>query len=807
MKIGIDAQALQTENSKNRGIGRYSENLINEIIRLDSKDNFKLFLNQNYEIDTNLKINKNEIVPLRYITPKNTSEQIINEIGQLLQYADHELDVLQIMSTAEGFPSNLPVTNKFADRLNSKLCTIIYDLIPLHYPEHYFSNSDFKFNYFKQLKTLYHSDILFAISESTRRDAINLLGIHPDKIITIHGGTSEQFFKIPSLNEKQISKIKKKYSIKNRFVLYTGGIEFRKNIEKSIIAFSKLNPNILEDVSYVIVCEINELDKNRLTKLAKVHNIYNNIVFTGYVSDPELNLLYNSCHAFIFPSLIEGLGIPILEAMKCGVSVIGSNSSSISELINNKKFTFNPENKNEISSLLNKILTDNDFRDESIKNSLQQIKQYSWEKSAKKVISTYSTLKNLKKQIPIKTKHRIAYFSPLPPKKSGISYYSSNILPLLSKYWDIDIFIDDDYSCDVSLINSNFNIFSFQNFETLNKQKSYNSIIYQIGNSDNHIYMFDMLKKFPGIVVLHDIFLGGVIHWITGKIGKQDKFIEEIIYSHGKLGQKMVDKAKKGLISWSDLIWNLQINKRILDNATHIILHSDWDRKKVLEVNPQFDNKISLIHQFSPLKEFNNKYTIKNQLAFSDDEFLICSFGFVVETKKIDVVIKNIANFLKSHNAKYLIVGEMDPNYGAKINKIIKEMKLEEKILITNFIDEKKYHHYMQICDLCISLRTKTRAGTSASINHSLGAGIPTIISDVEPFNEFPDDVVIKIKPTEEKNLEKILSNLYDSKTKLSELGKKGQIYAKNFLSKDACVEKYVKILDNFLSGKSDNLE
>lgn len=803
MKIGIDAQALQTENSKDRGIGRYSKNLINEIIRLDSKNDYKVFLNSNFDVPDNLTINANEIISLKYIKPENSSERTVNEIGQLLQYGNNNLDILQIMSTAEGFPSYLPVTNEYIDHLNAKLCTIIYDLIPLHFQEHYFSNPNFKSEYFKQLKTLYHSDILFAISESTRLDAINLLGIHPDKIITIYGGISDKFFKIPTLDVNKISKLKKKYSILNRFVLYTGGIEFRKNIEKSITEFSKINSTLLDDVSYVIVCNINELDKNRLTKLAIENGVSKNIVFTGYIPDDELNLLYNSCDVFIFPSLIEGLGIPILEAMKCGAPVIGSDSSSISELINNVKFTFNPENG--ISLLLNKILSDDKFRDESIKNSHDQIVNYSWEKSAKKVISTYLTLELTKKKNPIKMKPKIAFFSPLPPKKSGISYYSSNLLPLLSKYWDIDIFIDDDYSCDVPFINSNFCIFSYHEFETLNQQKHYDTIIYQIGNSDNHIYMFDILQKFPGIVVLHDIFLGGVIHWMTGRIGKQDKFIEEIIYSHGDSGKKLVGKAKKGLIPWSDLIWNLQINKRILDSATHVILHSEWDRKKVLELYPQLNKKISLVHQFSPLKEINDKLKIKQQLGFSENEFLICSFGFVVETKKIDLIIKNIANFLKTHDAKYVIVGEMDPNIGDKINKIISDLKLEEKVIVTNFLDEKKYFDYIQICDLNISLRTKTRAGTSASINHSLGAGIPTITSDVEPFNEFPDDVVLKIKPDKEKNLDKILTNLYDSRTSLSELGIRGKNYAKKFLSKDECVEKYVKIIENSLLSIMDD--
>jgi len=193
---------------------------------------------------------------------------------------------------------------------------------------------------------------------------------------------------------------------------------------------------------------------------------------------------------------------------------------------------------------------------------------------------------------------------------------------------------------------------------------------------------------------------------------------------------------------------------------------------------------------------------IKKSLGFSSNDFLICSFGFVVYTKKIDSVIKNLKEFLQTRkNAKYLIVGELEGQYGEKIKKMIHDDNLSDQVIVTGFIEDSKYKKYLDACDVCISLRTKTRAGTAASVNHSLGAGIPTIISDIEPFREFPDDVVFKVKSEDETNLGKIVQKLYDNPNLVDEISKKAKKFAEEKLSKDACVQKYVSIVQQTLKN------
>jgi len=120
LKIGFDAQSLQTENSKNRGIGRYTKNLINAILKIDSTNSFKIFMNDLYKDKIDLIENKNtKTKMIDYTSPSSSTKYTVNEIIQFLNYHNSKLDILHIMSTAESYASDLPVTNTYVDRLNA----------------------------------------------------------------------------------------------------------------------------------------------------------------------------------------------------------------------------------------------------------------------------------------------------------------------------------------------------------------------------------------------------------------------------------------------------------------------------------------------------------------------------------------------------------------------------------------------------------------------------------------------------------------------------------------------------------------
>ena len=193
----------------------------------------------------------------------------------------------------------------------------------------------------------------------------------------------------------------------------------------------------------------------------------------------------------------------------------------------------------------------------------------------------------------------------------------------------------------------------------------------------------------------------------------------------------------------------------------------------------------------------------KKELGFHPDDFLICTFGFVVATKNIENIIKNIKDFLeKTPNCKYIIVGDIEDRYAVKIQKLVTDLKLTDKIIFKGFVNDSDYSKFLKICNVAIQLRKNIRAGGSGTINRALGAGIPTIITDAGPFRELPDNAVIKIKPENENMLGNTLEKLYSDNDYRKQIADSARIYAQSSLSIDSCSEKYMNIIANLSEEK-----
>ncbi len=800
MRIGFDMQAIQTDFSRNRGIGRYSVNLIKNIFKIDCLNEYTLIYNNLFSVEDEKLFDFNKNVKSYSVSYLKNNDHYLNDIIQEFNYNYLNLDVLHILSPFETF-DNKAIITKNLTKVYSHLVTTLYDLIPLIYSNHYLKNQQIKQYYYKSLKTLYDSDMILAISESSRRDAINLLGIPEDKIVNISGACSEIFHRIDQITGQDKDKILRKYGINSKFILYTGGIDFRKNIERTIEAFSKINASLLREYKLVIVCHIRKEDKDNLINLSKKFMIDDRVIFTGYIPDEDLNLLYNICDLFIFPSFYEGFGLPVIEAMKCGAPVIASNASSIPEIVDRSDCLFDPFNVDDIALNITKVLSNETLRKQLIKHCLKRANNFTWKKVAETTLDAY---KNLKKDKPSKggifvSKPKIAYLSPLPPCRSGIADYSSELLPFLSKHFDIDIFVDN-YEVSDNFIKLNFNIYNFKYFEEISLNKKYNFIIYQFGNSEFHEYMYDIFLKYPGIVVLHDFYLSGLIYNISLKrSGNMKFFFDEILYSHRDEGIKFIEKLQKKEIELEKIIYDLPINKRIINNALGIIVHSMWAKNSIFSYYPFFAYKtVCIINQHVPLVNIakSEKLKIREKLGINQDTFVVSSFGLGAKTKSLDICIKLFSEFNKKHsNSAYIIVGDIFTDYKKILDDLIRKVNIQDKVIFTGYVDKKPYDNYLAISDVCLNLRYPTRGETSRSMLKSLGAGIPTIVYDDAYFSELPDNVVIKVPLGEENQIVEILDKIsldYGMKNVFS-------INALNYIKSKHSVEEAAKNYANAL--------
>lgn len=213
---------------------------------------------------------------------------------------------------------------------------------------------------------------IIAVSESTKNDLINLYQIKPEKIKVIYSGIGKQF---------QPAKVKNQYGLPEKFILYFGTIEPRKNLIGLIKAFQmikKKNP----DLKLVLAGSKGWLYED-IFKTAKGDK---DIIFTGFIKEEDKPALYNLASVFVYPSFFEGFGFPPLEAMACGTPTIVSNNSSLPEVVGEAALMVDSYNLDELAWLMNEVLNDLKLREELKQRGLAQAKRFSWERTARETM-------------------------------------------------------------------------------------------------------------------------------------------------------------------------------------------------------------------------------------------------------------------------------------------------------------------------------------------------------------------------------------------------------------------------------------
>jgi len=232
--------------------------------------------------------------------------------------------------------------------------------------------------------SLKKADALIAVSESTKKDVINLFGIPASKITTIHMG----FKNICEVPEEKIK-------LPEKFFFYAGVIKERKNIIsiiKALQEFKQKSPEFPHRL--VLAGKFGANYSGEIKKYIKEKGVESYVEFIGYLKDGELSYAYKRAEALVFPSIIEGFGFPVLEAMACGTPVITSNIFGPSEIGKNAALLVNPINSTDIAEAMTKIVTDKTLRENLVKAGIARSKTFSWDKTAKKTLEFISFVHN-----------------------------------------------------------------------------------------------------------------------------------------------------------------------------------------------------------------------------------------------------------------------------------------------------------------------------------------------------------------------------------------------------------------------------
>ncbi len=369
MRIGFDAKRVFHNFT---GLGNYSRFIISAMLENYPQEEYFLFTPSTKSTpETELFIEK-----CRIVEPSNLSKKLGLKSAWRSIWLDkaakkHQLDLYH------GLSNEVPIlkSGKF------KKVITVHDLIAIRYPELY-PAIDRKIYKYKFKQSFAHADHIVAISEQTKSDIIEFFGVDEDTITVIYQGVHDNFQRSFSISELQA--IKTKYNLPDQFLLNVGTIEKRKNTK--LILESLLESE--SGLPLVIVGKPTEY-KDELDAFIKLNRLQSSVQFIHDIDFPDLPGIYQLCDIFIYPSIFEGFGIPILEAITCGKPVITSTGSCFAEAGGAAAKYVNPEDATSLAKTIDTILSSDEAYSQLTDAGKNHIKSFSKQKISSDLMELY----------------------------------------------------------------------------------------------------------------------------------------------------------------------------------------------------------------------------------------------------------------------------------------------------------------------------------------------------------------------------------------------------------------------------------
>lgn len=374
MLIGLDIRPIQEQDSWQRGLGEYGRNLLKYLLSKDASHKYILFTDKK-DFLSDLNLFKN--TEIFYLRRFRRLIFVQDQIFLPFEISSKKIDLFHALHL------NIPLLKA------SKIVVSIHDLIPFIFPKQYLLSNSSRLWYYLQLKLLHKADRIIVISNHTKKDLIKLIGIPEDKIKIIYYGLNS-IYKEP-VNEDEWLKLKDEFRINKEYILYVGGFDRRKNIPFLISILKFLKEKL--DILLILTGAYTKKD-SYLFKLAKELGLEQDVIFTGFLEPQRLRILYKFAKVLVFPSLYEGFGLPLIEAMASGCPIVAFNCSSIPEIVMDAGILLEPEDKNGFIKATISVIENKNLRAELIDKGLRRAEDFSWQRSAQQTLETYQEVLN-----------------------------------------------------------------------------------------------------------------------------------------------------------------------------------------------------------------------------------------------------------------------------------------------------------------------------------------------------------------------------------------------------------------------------
>ena len=364
LKIGLITYPVEKNPA---GIGVHVQKLVENILDLDRVNRYYLL----------------------HYTPTNNHIYCKNDI--LYKHYKHLPIMFSDSWYLYNYSNNFDIVHRFSPggflfRTPSKIVVTVHDLF--FYKAYPFNKSLglYLARYFNRA-SLKKADAILAVSQFTKQEILKTFNLNEDKIHVVYNGADT----VPEDSEDAKQALKSEYGIRSDYILFVSTIEPRKNLLNLVKAYELLKERYSVKESLVVVGK-KGWDYNETLSYIERSRFRDSVIITGFVPPYHLPYFYSNASLFVYPSLMEGFGIPPLEAMQCGCPTLTSNTSSLPEVVRHPEMMFDPKDIDQIVERSVRILNEPAFRDDNIKKGVENAKRFSWKKSAQQIISIYNTL-------------------------------------------------------------------------------------------------------------------------------------------------------------------------------------------------------------------------------------------------------------------------------------------------------------------------------------------------------------------------------------------------------------------------------
>ena len=797
MHLVVDAQALQSPDFRRRGVGRYVRNLIRALaavpgVRVDTVFNARLPAPDEDDLQISSQVHWFQS-PLPWSAA--TAAADVAFADWLCALAPDVILLPSVFDEAASIPRFLASRRPF-------VAAVVYDLIPLLFHRRYLRSPARRALYGARLRELDRCDLLLAISEATRRDVMCLLRWPGERVTTILGAAEPSL--LPAAASDDAAALRR-LSVERPFILYVGGYEQRKNLTGALAAFAALPEAVRHGRQLVLVCALTDRQRRVLERVVRRLGIpADTIRLTGYVEDAELDVLYRRCRLFLFPSYYEGLGLPVLEALRCGAPVVASNGSSIPEFAGPGARLIDPASPADSARAIEETLAVPYER--GADDRRQFAAGFEWETSARLALDAIDRGLRLRRepkehatpaQASTRGRLRVAWVSPLPPSPSGIADYSAELLSLLADTFEISVVVSPGAAVHSAL--SRFPALTPNQAIHEHGRRPFALFVYHVGNHERHVYVLDLMRRYAGLTVLHDVAIGGLAlkaqetgDWfgslaatLEAEAGGRKTLVEA-----GQL-RDLADAVRTGRADHDHIVRDAMLNGPVLARSEAVIVHSASSWQLVRETA---DVPVFRVPHGIPAGTTPSPSDARRMLALPSSDFIVATLGEVTAAKRVDRILEAVARLPEALKActTLLVVGPASHSIVSALRARASQLGVGQRVHFTGRVPLDTLSVFGCAADVCVQLRYPLRGETSGALLRALAAGSACIVSDAGSFSEVPEEVALRVAPDDQE-----VTNLYELLVRLNdepELGRQLRERAVAWIRREHTMQKAARL-------------